>query len=149
MHNPFKEWHLSIWHHPHHYAASIVSKLAVNSATVIWAVHVLLDPKAMSSGRFSYYTLMLEYLSPSAWACLATVLSFIGIYRLWAKSPPIWIGGIGYAVLMLFWSYIAIAVNFLTPRPVPPAGAAAIAIVAVLSVYAFVANPRTHNGDST
>ena len=140
----FSSWHLSIWNHPYHYAASIVAKLATNAATVIWAIHVLIDPTALSLGRFSYYGLMLEVAPARAWALAAILLSLFGIWRLWRKSPPIWLGAVGYAVLMLFWSYIALAINFLMERPVPPAGAACIAVVAILSVYAFVSNPRKH-----
>jgi hypothetical protein len=136
--------HFSIWRHPHHYAASIVAKLAVNTATVLWGFRVLFDPQSMHTRRFSYYDLMLEYMTAQAWGVLAICMALFGIYRLWAKARPIWIGGIGYAVLMVFWGYIAIAINILTPRPVPPAGAAAITVIAALSIYAFVANPRIH-----
>lgn len=144
-----KDWHFSIWRHPHHYAASIVAKLATNAATLIWSMIVLAKPNALDPIRFSFYQLMLDYAPEDVYAWGAIVLSLSGIYRLLAKSTPHWWGGIGYALQMIFWMYVAFTYVLLSPLPLRPATGAWIIVGAFLAIYAFVANPRTQHAVDT
>lgn len=146
----FRDWHFSIWRHPHHYAASIVAKLATNAATLIWALVVLAKPNALNPNRFSFYQLMLDFAPEDVYAWTAIALSLIGILRIVMKATPHWWGGIGYFVQMIFWMYIAYTYTVLSSLPLRPATAAWLLVGALLAIYAFVANPRTypHAGDT-
>lgn len=144
-----KTWHFSIWQHPHHYAAGLVAKLATNVATMLWAAIVLSKVNALDPTRFSFYQFMIDYGNEDMYAGAALVFSIGGIYRILAKSKPHWWGGVGYAVQAAFWIYIAITYVFLSPLPLRPATGAWLVVGAILSAYAFVANPRTLNGTPT
>lgn len=134
--------HLSIFGHPHHYAASIVAKLATCLATIIWAVVVLSRQNALEPDRFSFYAVMTNIMPEDNWALFSLFFAAGGVYTLIAKTKPRWWGGIGYALQTMFWSYLAGTYVFFSPLPLRPATAASIIVIAILSVYAFVANPR-------
>lgn len=128
---------------PHYAPAAIAARAAVNVATIIWSVIVLSREHALDSTRFVAYRSMLRIAPEDGWALLALLCSLSGMARLVAKSRPHWTSAIGYFLMMLFWNYLALSLLVYAAFPLPPATAAGITVVAGLSLYAFVSNPKS------
>lgn len=132
---------------PHYAPAAITARGGVSCGTMIWGLVVLSREHALNGDRFVAYASMLKVLPEDAWACIALCLSILGAVRLFANAPPHWTDGIGYFVMMIGWNYFALSLLVDYAFPLPPATMAGIAVVAVMSLYAFLSNARPGTDD--
>lgn len=125
---------------PYQFSAVITAKVAVNVASLIWSTIVIYKENALAS-TFIYYGNITRFLSEDIFASILLAISLIQLIRLVFRSKPIMIGGIGYAILTLFWMYIWWNI-IVSIGPIQPASFSAVTVLVALSIYAFVANPR-------
>ena len=125
--------------HPYHYTAAVIAKACTCLATIIWCVVVLSNAGAMENNP-NYRRLLDLGVNEDTWAGAVLVVSSPLLWRLLSCSPPKWIGVIGYALFALLWTYLWWGI-VMSGHPWP-AGAASSTIVMLLSLYAFIANPR-------
>lgn len=128
---------------PYLYSATILARIAVLFATIVWSVLVMVDPVKIDPSRYPVYSDMVAVMPPRAWAGGGIFICAVAFARIWMHCRPHWSGPILYAAIMGFWSYLSASV-FFSGTPIPPAAAACILTVALLSVFAFVSNPKTY-----
>lgn len=127
---------------PYLYSATILARIAVLFATAFWSGMVMLYPDRLNPGRYPMYAEMLAIMPARLWAAGGLVICTIALARIWFHCRPHWTGPILYANLMGFWVYLSASL-FMGSLHIPPAAAACITTVALLSIFAFVANPKT------
>ena len=128
-----------IFRHPYQYSGAVIAKLSVCLATIVWAAMVIVYPNA--TGANPNYAHMLRIVpDEDVWAVGLGVIAALLVIRILICARPHRIGVAGYFVLGLFWTYLWFGLLF-APRPWPT-GAAAGTVVMVLSLYAFIANPK-------
>jgi hypothetical protein len=128
-----------VFNHPYLYSSSVVAKACTIFATVIWALVVVSRDDALSTNK--NYVYLLDIIpNENVWGGIALAVSAPLLWRLLSCGRPRVLGVIGYAVLALLWTYLwwGIVIN---GKPWPT-GAAASSVVAALSLYAFISNPR-------
>lgn len=133
-------------HNPYHYSVAVICRLAVCLATVLWSVLILIEADDLGVIRYPAHALLSSFAPLRAWAVGGLVASVPAIMGQLRYYPPHWIGALAYASQMLFWTYLSFSI-FANQRPIPPGAAACVLVVAVMSIYAFVANPRPRKRD--
>jgi hypothetical protein len=128
-----------IFKNPYQYSATILAKGCVNTATILWSVVVLLKRDALSP--FTSYRPMLSVMSEDYWALCLIVTSVIMLYRLVTCKPPRKIGVLAYMVLGIFWANIWWGI-VIQPGPFWPAAFGSVTVVLLLSLFAFISNPK-------
>lgn len=132
-----------MFQNPYQYSATILSKGCVNIATILWAIVVLAKKDALAP--FSGYRPMLSLMSEDYWAIVMIVTSVTMLYRLVTCKPPRKIGIIAYMLLGGFWANIWWGI-VIQPGPFWPAAFGSVTVVLVLSLFAFIANPKPNRG---
>lgn len=143
---------LDFFAHPYYYSSSLLAKLSINLASVLWSLIILLAPvparEVVIPSRLRELTAATAAsLNMHPWSLETMIAVFLFLmcslllWRLLSKKHPIWIGGVAYLLLSLFWVYGAAAIWTLD-TPTPAGAAAAITTVAGLSIFALVANPK-------
>lgn len=132
---------MKIFDNPYHYSAVIASRIAVSIATFIWSLIVLIKINAL--GTFVTYAIILQYIHEDVVAAFLMIISVGNIYRLVRQCRPVFIGISSYAILTLFWMYVwwGIVIN---PGPIWPASFSSVSVIVILSLYAFISNPKRH-----
>lgn len=130
---------------PHYAGAALLSRIAVNFATGLWALQVLLVKDALNVARYPIYATALEYLPEDIYAAGALLLVSVAVWRIVSCARPRFIGAVGYGLLAMFWVYIAISLYTFSPLP-GPATIATVTTVAVLALLAFASNPMIPDG---
>lgn len=133
-------------HNPYHYSVAVICRLAVCLATVLWSAIIMFEADDLSIIRYPAHALLGSLFPLRAWAIGGLVASVPAILAQLSYSAPRWVGAIAYASQMFFWSYLSFSI-FANQRPIPPGAAACVFVVAVMSIYAFVANPRLRKRD--
>lgn len=131
---------------PYLFSATILARIVVLFATMMWSAIVLVHPNALDPSRYPMYAIMTEFASEDVWAGVGLIACAIGIYRIVFHRAPHWCGSLLYAGVMLFWTYVA-GTLFILQIHIPPGGASCITAVAVLSVFAFVSNPKKRDSN--
>lgn len=127
-----------ILNHPYHYCGAVIARLAVCSATLIWALVVMVEQNALAQTR---YGAPLTAVAGENWiAGMFGVLALGLIFRIFRPSPPNPWGILAYLALALLWIYADIMI--LAVRPWQPTSIAWCSVGSVLAAYALVANPR-------
>lgn len=128
-----------MFHSPYQYSATILAKLIVNLATIIWSSVVLSKADALSP--FSYYSGMTALMNEDYWATLFLLLSCIMMLRLLTCAPPVKLGLLAYLFLGGFWAYVWWGIVF-REGPFWPASFASVSVVVILAVFSIIANPK-------
>lgn len=132
---------------PYHYSGAIVARLAVSVATIIWSVIVLLQTDALA--RWPGASVITRYIHEDAFAWFMMVISIMAIYRIVRQSKPIKLGACIYAVMALLWAYtfasLMVAIHY-GETILRPGQVSAILAVTVLALFAFISNPKSHQG---
>jgi len=124
---------------PHYYSGAIVSRAATYMATIIWAVYGLIDARdGLIDGReMAPYPMMAWVMPLALWACVGGTAALIQLIRLMVWSKPRFAGGALNAALCFFWVFVAFSrAGYSGP------GTACIAVIAFLSLCAFVSSPK-------
>lgn len=127
-----------LFFNPHIKAASVIARVAVCFTTLLWAVIVLaqLGDKALEQ-----YSSVRIFGNAVAFAIAA--LAFGG-YQLWETFTwrrQIWLSDAASAFMTLLWTAILISF-FVYLKPLPPAGTASTACIALLSWWNVLVAPR-------
>lgn len=126
-------------HHPYQYSGAVIAKIAVCMATLVWAGLVLTYPNATASNP-NYAHMLMIVPNEDVWAAVLGTVAAMLLLRVVLCRRPHRIGVAGYFILGLFWTYLWLGL-LLSPK-VWPTGTAAGAVVMVLALYAFIANPK-------
>lgn len=129
-----------LFRHPYLYSGSVLAKAATLLASLIWAVLIVTTPGAMAVNP-NYQHLLHVIPNEDVWGWLLIALLLPMIWRIYSCSRPRWYGVAGYAVLALFWAYQWW--GFLILEPVRSSAIATTSSLMLLSLYAFVSNPRS------
>lgn len=129
----------SVLHHKHHRCGAVVARLAVNFATLIWSVVVLVKPNALAPT--AYGPMLTRFASEDLYAIAFGTLSICMLYRIFRQSPPNPIGILAYGALLLAWGFVWAAIVFVAD-PLQPTATATVSTIFVLAFYGFVANPK-------
>lgn len=132
-----------IFKNPYQYSATILAKGCVNTATVLWCAVVLFKRDALAP--FGGYRPMLSLMSEDYWAAALLVTSLTMLYRLVRCCPPRKIGVLAYMTLGGFWANIWWSI-VIQPGPFWPAAFGAVTVMLMLSLFAFIANPKPNRG---
>lgn len=133
----------AVFHRPHFSESSVLARVMINFATALWGIQVLWKPEALDAKRFPFYDTMLRIMNEDLWAVGALILVCVGFVRMILGSSLRWWGSVGYAAMSLFWVYMDLSYVLEYRGIVHPSSFASLTVLAVLSVYAFVSNPRT------
>lgn len=132
---------------PYHYSGAVIARLAVSFATIVWAVIVLVKRDALI--RWPGANLITDYVGENVFAVCMLFLASIALYRLVYQVKPLKIGGCLYFMMALLWVYtfasLALAIYY-GETALRPGQVSAILIVTVLSLFAFIANPKNQRG---
>jgi len=128
-----------VFHNPYHYSATLLAKLSVNIATILWSVVVLLKTDAL--GPFYSYRVLISVMDEDYWAILMLTISSTLFYRLIRCYPPRRVGAIGYVLIGGLWSNIWWGI-VIQPGPFWPAAFGSVTVILVLALFAFIANPK-------
>jgi len=136
-----------IFSNPYHYSGAILARLSVSVATMIWCVVVLVKRDALI--RWPGSNVITSFLGEDLFACGMLVLSFIAVYRLLRQSKPVRLGVCIYCLMALLWVYtlatLVLAI-YGGETALRPGQVSAILVVTVLSLFAFIVNPKSHQG---
>lgn len=121
----------------------MLSRLAVNFATLVWGLVVLFRTQSLLIGQYgALYKMMLDLAPQEVWGSSAVFCSSIGIYRIVAGSRPHWIGAIGYIVMLILWQFLAWGFLFGFQGALPPSAVAGVFTVSALAFHAVVSGTR-------
>lgn len=128
-----------VFQNPYQFSGTIMAKIAVNLATIFWSAIVLYKDGALSP--FVGYSRILSIANENTVAALLIIVSIIQMIRIVRCSKPLLLGISGYALLTLFWMNVwwNIVIN---PGPIWPASFSSVSVIVLLSLYAFIANPK-------
>lgn len=130
----------AIFNNPYHPCGAVLARVAVNFATLIWSIVVLLIDDALRPTP--YGLMMVSYMPEDFYAWFFLTISLVMLYRIFRQSKPHALGIIGYGILGAAWLYVDVIVIFFQ-RPMYPTATAWVTVGTVIAVYGFVANPRT------
>lgn len=129
-----------LFRHPYLYSGSVLARICTLIGTIIWCVVVLSHPTALAyNPNYQHMLHFVNYEDAWAWGLLLVAGSLA--WRLLVCSRPRWLNFAGYAMLSLLWCYLWWG-TVINGQPWP-AGASASSVMALLSIYAFVSNPRS------
>lgn len=124
---------------PYHRCGAVVARLAVNGATLLWSIVVLIKEDALSI--VSYGPMLTRYAPENVYALFFGALSAFMLWRLIRKSKPHPIGIVGYAILLLAWGFVECVLLFVQ-RPIQPTATATVTVIFLLALFGFVASPK-------
>lgn len=128
-----------MFRHPYLYSGAVLAKACTLLATAIWCLVVITRDQALALNP-NYAHLLRLIPNEDTWAwCLLLLLAPM-CWRLYSCSRPHWYSILGYAVLALFWAYLWWGI-IMSGRAWPTA-AASSTVMLLLSLSAFIANPR-------
>jgi len=128
----------SIFRNPYHYCGTLIARVCVCAATILWSVIVLLRTDALLPT--SYGCLLTGWVHEDVYGWALLLIAGMLLWRIFRQSPPHWVGIVGYGILMCSWLFVT-AVLWLT-RPMQPTSTAWVTVGAALAVFAFIANGR-------
>lgn len=125
---------------PYYRATVVLARLCVSLATLIWSAIIIVNPGALAASRANYVWIT-HYVAPQwlGWS-LGTIAAGQLAWIL-LTLPPVRLGALGYALLTFWWGLVFYSVSFGTP--LLPTATACVAVILLLSIYAFISNPRT------
>ncbi len=130
----------AIFHNRYHPCGAVLARVAVNIATMIWAIVVLVFEDALAPTP--YGPMLKRYLPEDVYAGFFLAITIVMLYRIFAQSKPHPLGIVGYGILGAAWLYVDVIVLFFQ-RPMFPTATAWVTVGTMIAVYGFVANPRT------
>lgn len=130
---------------PHYLAGSVLARLAVNAATLLWSVIVVAKRDTLTSAG-SAYAWIGEYVHEDALAAAFGALALVQTIWLLSHFPPMQIRGmrlcsVGYGVMAAGWSFVLFNI-ILGARPIQPTSTACVSVIVALALFAFVSNAR-------
>lgn len=128
----------AIFRNPYHYCGTLIARLCVCSATILWAGIVLWQRNALAPT--SYGSVVTQWANEDVYGWLYMTTAAVLLYRLFRQSPPHWVGILGYGVLMVSWLFVAIMLWL--HRPFQLTSIAWVTPGAALAVFAFVGNRK-------
>jgi len=138
--NPILAWLKRVWkvlHAPYYRSAATLARVSVLLATVLWGAFVIYAEPNVE--RYPTYDLLRVWMPLRFWAWGAVYFAGAGLVRVLINPRfTVW-GTIPYAGIAAFWTFLAY--GLWTLPVIPPGGFSAITTVALLSLYAFIANP--------
>jgi hypothetical protein len=145
----------SLLTNPHQYAATVLAKLCINVATLIWSFLVLWKPGAIRlwpGADFVEHLAIGSFEGEDTFAVFLAITSIISCVRLILHAKPIPLGSVIYGILATFWMYvlfslvIAIQLGITAMRP---GQLASIIVITALALFAFIANPKKRQRDDS
>lgn len=126
---------------PWYQSGSIIAKLAVNLATAIWSVAVLLTDGVMPVTFYrGLATQTEEQIIAACFLCISILhTTWLALYL-----RPRRFGAVGYFMMLAWWSAMLLLVA-IDPGPKYPLEMMGVAVVTVLAAYAFTSNPKYGN----
>lgn len=128
-----------LYKHPYLYSGSVLARVCTLLGTIIWGGVVIAHPAALAANP-NYRHLLHIVNSEDVWGWGVLVVAGLLAWRLFTCAPPRWLNVLGYSGLALLWTYLWWG-TVINGQPWP-AGASASSVMMVLSIYAFVSNPR-------
>ena len=117
--------------------ASLVARLSVVAATIVWSVLVLYQDVAFTQ---TYRALSL--VAPeNVWGALFLAVGVWQLLRTWYQSPPCIAGHVMNAAMAFLWTYSTLGFLLFWPQP-PVGGFTACLTVMCLSYMNVLAFPR-------
>lgn len=136
-----------VFENPYHYSGAIIARLAVSFATIIWSVVVLFKQDALI--RWPGSNIINNFIGENTFAGAMLFLALVAIYRLIYHAKPVKIDSCIYFLMALLWVYtfasLAMAIYY-GETTLRPGQLSAILAVTVLSLFAFIANPKSQRG---
>lgn len=129
---------LPTFHNPYWGAGSVLAKLAVNWATLCWAVLVLVKHDALHTTAYGWTD---DYVHEDIIAGVLALIAVAQLVWLARHCPPLRWGCSGYGVFAFFWLFVFFAIG-VSDAPLQPTALAGSSTVAGLAVWAFAANPK-------
>lgn len=134
---------VAFFSHPYWGSGQFVAKIAVATATFIWGALIVINPSLFTPVEFPVYTSMVAYMPADHWSWGAIGIGGSALVRLFLKQSSVrYNGTLGSFAMMLFWGYLAVQL-WMLPYPMRPGQAAAVFVIGALSIYAFLATPRS------
>ena len=135
---------------PHYLAGSVLARLAVNFATLIWSIVVLSTRDVLISAPTAY-AWVTGYVHEDLLASALGALALTQLIWLAAHWPPIrWHGApvcsLGYGTMAAAWAF-ALGTIIFGSRPIQPTSTACVSVVVMLALFAFVSNARGPGDD--
>jgi hypothetical protein len=127
-----------VFTNPYFYSSTVLAKICVNLATLIWSAIVLYKPNALATTSYGY---VLDWFNEDVVAMLYMAVSLAHFVCLLAHGRPRWYSYLGYFAMMLGWGAVWMAVLMHT-GPIQPTSLSASTVIFFLSVYAFIAMPK-------
>lgn len=128
-----------VFRHPYLYSGSVLAKACTLLATVIWSASVLWHPHALAyNPNYTHLLHLIPTEDTWAWIFLGVVAPLT--WRLYSCTRPHLLNVFGYAVLTLLWCYLWW--GFVISGLPQPGALSSSTVVMLLSLYAFIANPR-------
>lgn len=134
---------VALLNNPYQYSGQVIAKLAVNFATIIWALVVLFKPDALRTWPGSVFSGSIY--AEDVLALVLLLLCAIALVRLFTHRRPLALGACVYGLLLLLWLYtwttlIVAVYNGVTAAR--PGQLASVTIVTALAMFAFISNPK-------
>lgn len=121
---------------PHHVAGSVMAKLTVNIATILWST-VLLSKRDSLIASGSRYAFITEYLDENYIAAFFGLIAVAQTACLWTHREPTMLRNVGYAVLSFSWGFIFFVIAF-REGPIQATSFATSGTIALVALYAFL-----------
>jgi hypothetical protein len=131
-----------LFENPYFYGVSIAARMITHIATFFLSILVFFNFVSTASRFDVIYEPLNRYLPEKSWVLVLFGCSVAGCSRLWLHAQPSWAGTVIYGVLALWWNYVAFAYWFVVGTPIPPIAVSSVTTIALVSLYAFAANPR-------
>ena len=124
---------------PRIYAGAVVAKVSTCVGSLIWGTLVILFPGATTSNK-NYEHLLRVVPNEDVWGVVVMSLAAGILWRLVKCKPPLKYGFVAHGLLSLFWTYLWW--GLVMGDKLWPAGISAGSVLMLLSIYAFVSNPK-------
>lgn len=121
---------------PHYRSISVVSKLGVNVATLIWALILVTNPHPLGLTAIAGIT---DWVPARCLGIMVGALCVVQLWWLLRRLPPLPGGVIGYAILFMGWATIGYAM--LLSDPADPIALAGVSLICLTALVALVTNP--------
>jgi len=137
-----------VFSNPYHYSGAILARLSVSFATIIWCAVVLYKKDALV--HWPGANIITDYVGEDVYAVVMLILAIIAVYRLLRQSKPVRLGVCIYCLMALLWAYtfasLVLAI-YEGETVLRPGQVSAILVITCLSLFAFIANPKSTRGD--
>lgn len=125
------------WPHPFLSNAHLVARIAVMSATLIWAMAVLLQTSALNFATYS----SINFLHEDIWGGVYFLVGLGVFYRTWFHKQPHKIGSVLNGAMAFLWTYNTIGLALFWSI-IPPGGFGASITIMSLSYFNLIATAK-------